>query len=664
MRRVCLALLAVATVVFFSRAYADDPCIACGRLIIQIVGAGEIPNRNTYEPSTPEYRQFNAFINDPIEHNAISHLKQFAPLPNGKLPVQIILISSDSSLNKRAKSLSQLTKTKLRILPNTTGSLKSLTEIEHSELRNALAALEAGSACRNLMKKKGLKSVVPLLKVEILIESEFGVTEALEPGIPTWSSSSKSGSNSDWRADGGHVITLDDWKALIAALHGATIHTYINSCRSGAFASTFESRFDDNGCSCFIASTNRTQNDYGGGSFTPWLNGAIRDRDDFEKSPANIWEGGRNVFALLPFFYNKHEAMIFPKGKDNPYLYTQNLNPRNPLNGFIYTSADALADEGLMKLGSVSDPQAFVWVRPSSAKGEVAVWEQLRDKHLFGLPTFEVKALSGSGNYEENARGAFWAQVTNELPSVTEDVGSSNEKAKQIRGQIAAINRAYASIYDEDDGRSSSLGTFVRNFNSFMDCALLNEGKSQQCKDLDAYASSLFAMVSPSEEQVSFKRSYNGFMKELDASRPVPTWRDCVDNKISVGQAFENLHKVRMTYLDLVKDFSAVIKKSSAFGEVNGTVEPAFNRMTDDFESAYSAIKKPMFLALRKDALRLKLAKIEIATQLVAQHADALPPGYAEEFLKKMSRKLDCLTKVPVGPMFDKEAAALNARRQ
>jgi hypothetical protein len=643
MHRVFLALLAVvATIAFPSEAYADDSCVACGRLIILIVGAGETPNPNPYKPDAPEYRYFDPLGNDSLEYDAIGHLKQFSALPSGKLPVQVILISSDASLKKKAESLSKASKSTISVLPNSLDSLKRLTESEDSELRRAIRRFETASTCKELMRQRHLTSVLPLIKVDFLVDSHFS-RENSECGISTWSLSSRSGSGSEWRADGGKVLTKQLWKNLTDKVSGSTTQMFFSGCKAGRLASIFENYSNDNSPSCFVASTNQTQDDYGGGGFRPTFNNAIRDGIRFKETFTNTWDGARNIIDMVPDLYNKFEGMIFPKDAgSNPYRLIANTNLRNPLVGFIYTSADALAEEGFKKIGEISDDTAFV-------------------EHPTGLAKAEVKALSSRQNFRENAQGAFYAQATDELPSIGADSGSS-EMVKRIEEQIAAINRSFAFIYQEDDGIASTAGEFKKHYTSFGDCASESSEQPSDCKDLDAYFDSIFKLNTPSENEEKFKNSYIAFADALKVSRPHAAWKAYTAHQISLGELFENLHRLRMAYLDLVRDFSEVVKDAGESAEVKRHRQ-TFDRMTGDFEAAFSAIREPICKAFRKDALRLKLAKIEIATRLVAQHGDALQPGYADEFLKKMSRKLDLLTKVPVGPMFDKEAAALNARR-
>ncbi len=113
----------------------------------------------------------------------------------------------------------------------------------------------------------------------------------------------------------------------------------------------------------------------------------------------------------------------------------------------------------------------------------------------------------------------------------------------------------------------------------------------------------------------------------------------------------------------MADDLTRLLETPDGTIESKPALTPSLTQMSSDFHAAFSVIKDPMFKALRKDAIRLKLAKIEIATKLVADHPEALPAGYAEEFPKRMLRKLDCLTQIPVGPMFDKQPAVLKVPR-
>jgi len=105
---------------------------------------------------------------------------------------------------------------------------------------------------------------------------------------------------------------------------------------------------------------------------------------------------------------------------------------------------------------------------------------------------------------------------------------------------------------------------------------------------------------------------------------------------------------------DYRKALHAIVFNESGEGrEVPAGVEEAFHFLTESFEKAFASIQPQVFEELRNEAIRVKLTRLRMAANLLAEHGRSLPDGYAERTLRDMASKLTCLTEYPVGPAFD-----------
>jgi hypothetical protein len=598
-----------------------------GRLIISILGAGEKPN---------EHYRFWATRRDVVEFEATFHLKQFSPNRKPSLPVQIVAVSSDREFPDVAANMAKLSGASLAgVEPNWVGTLSRLVTEPTSSLGRAIRTFESNPNCQKLMRSGNLGSVLPLLKVEILIDAESAVS-AKEPGIPSWSSQEKRGTFADWLNDGGRVLTKEEWSVLLTSLRGALVHAFFNSCKSGRVAAAFEKAADEQACySCFVASTHPLQNDYSGGDWAPTFNYAMPDsgKKNFETKP-NTWIGAPNIVSILPDLYRKYRELILPftSADVTPYsVLSSVMTPRNPLSSFIYDSADALAEEGLRKLGNVENLD----------RGETP-------------PDFlkidQIEQLRRSDDIKDLAKVTVYAQAMSELPHVAcRQIHDESGIEKMILERVDRIDRSYSAVLEETE-KPITEAQFTTGINLFTDCTKDSAKKSPQCEALTALINRIYAKTL-SDAEAKLKWHYSRYFDLVKANDPRQEWNAYVAGTKTASMVFENLQGGQEAWSKMKPALAAVIAEQPP--ESSRPMKEALDYMTTHFAGAYASIQDRMFQDLRKDAIRLKLAKIRLSTHLVAENADALPPGYSEKFLKRMAQKLDCLTQYPVGPAFD-----------
>lgn len=246
-----------------------DPCEArfragCGRLIVPVVAAGELPKKNPHPESDPRHKTFDPQEWDSLEYDSFLATKQFSPHSESELMVQVVAITSDEALAKNIGSFINGPKTHYLGHAKTSLKHKNSPSIEQ-RFNEAIKNFENDTFCRKLMNRHGMTSVLPLLKVEYIIDSEFAHMDVAKPGLPAWSDDSKAGSINDWLNDGQLAFYSSDWSKLTRPLVGSVEQSFVNSCNAAALAKAFERDTASGACICFVAATDSEQSELSGG---------------------------------------------------------------------------------------------------------------------------------------------------------------------------------------------------------------------------------------------------------------------------------------------------------------------------------------------------------------------------------------------------------------
>lgn len=599
----------------------------CGRLVIGIAGAG-MDERIVKQKDDP-------FKLGTFEINSLEHMRQFAARRDSLLPVKMVTIYSAPALIKLTDKLFENSLTHLiGNAPNYIATMADLEKSNHSIINRAFDEFKKTKACTDLMDKSPGADIRDFLVVEIIADSHFAQTSLDGVGIASWSQKSMEGSGADWREDGARAMGAEQFRALNKVLEGSYIQTFFNSCQGGLVGKTYEEAAEDTERSCFLASTNQRQKEVVGGSWRPLLSYAASiDRRTMLSSQDSPWEGAESMYAMAPRLYNKFAVMVFPGEKENPYGLLDAKTPRNPLISFIYSSADRLAEDALQKLAGIPED---ITKSPST------------------MARADVLALSKSADDASKAKGAYYAEATDELP-ISLGTKSTNADVTRINEAVEGIKRDLDYALTKSESRFE-LSTFTLPMDSFVNCMKSKTGGGDEnCNALNKYIDKTYsAGAAASYKEIAFIAAYDEFSASVKAHDPSATVREYVETTKTLPEVFEGLSDVQQKYWEMKKNLDAVIfADKSIAGREKKTLVAAVDAITGKFETAYSVLRKSSFEQLRSEAILVKLEKITIAANLVASNAGTLPPGYADKYLKQLAGKLKCLTQVPVGPKLD-----------
>jgi hypothetical protein len=94
--------------------------------------------------------------------------------------------------------------------------------------------------------------------------------------------------------------------------------------------------------------------------------------------------------------------------------------------------------------------------------------------------------------------------------------------------------------------------------------------------------------------------------------------------------------------------------KENNGGELPTELTPAFREMNGSFRSGMFAIQRKFFPIFRKEALEVRLSKIEETAKLLDRHRNELVGTMdPKQELQGLGNDLVCLLYYPVGPRFD-----------
>jgi uncharacterized membrane protein len=605
-----------------------DPCDPrtrqfCGRLIISMIGAGEEPEAM--------FTAHKKVADDIFEYNALSHLKQFSPT-GGALPVKALAFSSDAGFNAQAPNLFKAENGKFMgahamsadTFPQVLGA-----NAQKSHLQQAIAEFEQNKECKALKEKHKLESIVPLLKVEVIMDGHYDEKNGGQPGLAAWKHSHDTGTAAKWEQPGTDVgfFQKEQWKMLADTLQGAVIQTFNTACRSSKMAADFERFIDqqmpNTQCSCFVAAAAKEQKEYGVSAVNPFLNSAMKDegaalRANFAK--ANDWEGAANAVSMLPHLYNKHKVAVLtpvdhPLGPPLRSLSaseaadvpgTKVHYKRNPLMGFVWSSADILAEEALEEI-----------------KGEPAI-SILNAQYMHEIPPGLLEKVSPAAGLRDDYI--------------------------RIMGHIEKTERQYQPLFSESKKRLDST-VFDREYGNFSDCNNATGVMRDTCLKMHIAIKEIEANP-VTETDGKFKIAKIALISALQTHNVREIWKGYVGGTKKVGDVFTGLDEIWDAYRAFKINLSALSFGSSGEDrQVHADIQKGLDFMTDSFEKAYASIQNQVFEELRNEAIKVKLARMRQAANLLAQNGSR----DSTHKLKDMASKLNCLTQYAVGPAFDQQ---------
>jgi hypothetical protein len=250
----------------------------CGRLTIIIASAGEL------EEPMPINKAGKTM--DILSVHTWANFLQFSGASTAAMPAYSIVMTSDPKLKDVLNQMSQSEKQTrgfLGVVPASIDSFRDLlsSDSKVSTLERAISRFSENKDCRERMKKEGYDSVLPLLKVEIVIESENSNQQ-----IPLWTNRSETGSLKSWASTKHRaVLGKDLLHQLLKRFDGAVVEAFVGACEGADLGKYFQMRDQ---CACYLSATDNITVLNLSGTHAPF--------------GAQIGEEGANILALQKTF--------------------------------------------------------------------------------------------------------------------------------------------------------------------------------------------------------------------------------------------------------------------------------------------------------------------------------------------------------------------------
>lgn len=596
----------------------------CGRLLVIITGAGERanPGQTVNADGTVD--------GDADENDAFSDFMQMRRQSEDGLFSQAVVISSDKQLEARLLALPESIRAESGFLGVSAASPETFQEFiddnsKSSLLSAAIRNFEADPGCQALKASRGANSVIPFLMVQIHITGENAKWTNYhgEPAIPLWPKKGMVGSYEHWKAareqayQETHLpnkLSLNQTliSGLLQKLDGAVVLALLSFCEASRMGLWFNR---DGMCSGFLGATDDKQADTTSGSVaTPWAF-VMNDVGEGVRSMHARSPGGENLAAMVPGSFRKYERL---DRRDDPLTPFADYN--NPLNGFIYSSVDADVDRILTRV-------------PKSHKLADAAQRLREAEFAFQIPSEPAFVSKGLD------------------PSQRDAVKSLCRGRDAYKAQFRAI---VAEELGKPDLRDIDLG-----FKAFLECLDLNDPQPAACKIIvEEFLGPAYAdveretfMASMDHQHLAETASYLFKALNQEGMRELITRYE--KGEINIAQFFVKLKRVWGEYIEFRKVLAeqAEARYHAPLASLPPDIQKARHAMHDSFASSYYTVETRLFPLLRQEVLKVRLAKLDAAVNLLA--ANVTPD--AESDIKELTQALALLVDYPVGPAFDEK---------
>jgi hypothetical protein len=597
---VCLCLFFRATV-----STAGDPWDPnrkfCGRLLIVIVGAGEMHERN--DSNRPEITASYGYAD----------FEQFRRNDPGGAPSFSIVVTSARELVAKLHELPKAIKEESGFLGVVPASIDSINDLLSDDpnvslIKRATTNFSECDACQKLMKSEHCPSVLPLLKTEIVIESQNS-----NNGVPLWSKKDQTGDfYKEWVEQENLPTLKGDLIARLRSKMGdGLFQTFVESCegsRIGEYYNTADQ------CSCFLSLTDQNALIFIGGAQSCGFTASMTTQSN-RKAPTKTYSGAESIIAMGPKMLSKFAtyAAGTPDDSGGTSIFAVGKHA-NPLHSFVYTSADARVEKVLRK--------------------------------------FEEQGVGG-----ELPRLLLEAGFTEQLTSFQETAvaNRSDWLLQRVLSAAAAIRNSYMP-YMRDVTESPGEFQFAHYMDRFRACAKHTNPRPEVC-------GSLSQLISIAERGTAEGGN------QTDADEAILIERDKFLNMFDEGNTSSLVAKYRKRELSLIQlfeklnslseEFEKFRKLLTSYGNEYYKKKPppslvdGLKEMRQDFRGALFAVQEQFFPILRKEALAVRLLRIEGAAKLLATQGSEIKDLDAKEELRQLGNDLVCLTAFPVGPAFD-----------
>ena len=620
-----LALLA-AVLLHLHRLHAADLCDPnrkfCGRLLIIIEGAGEIL---PYKKGTDEHESAGESITSRYAYSIFETFRRNNPKGT---PSCSIIVSSDPQLKQKVeKNLSKTTKQEsgfLGVIPSSVESIEELlSDDSHvSLIQSAIDKLSQCPECKSLTGTDRAGVVLPFLKTEIFIVSENAEASG---GIPLWTRNDQEGSLEDWqRLNDRKTFGPDSLKRLRDRFGAGVVQFFIETCKGAAMASRFT--ITDAGCSCYLSATNArtfiSASPNRRSIFVPTSSAsARRDVDAFRGDAIHGAVSVTDLAAQMwPLFQRQtvnenDDISEVPLGaKEGASIFAAG-NDINPLQPFVYTSADEDAEKILRQL--ISEDIASLALEKLLEAGFI---EQLP-------PAFEVP--TGKSNADLTKLLTITKKLRHSYPLYT------NGKTKQSLG------------------KESSFADYLKKFRQ---CTKMTNPQPAVCatiRDLILVAAKGSAAGNrQTKADISLVVRRDEFLKEFDDQDAPSLIKRYEKEEITPTDLFMRLTTLHRHYWIFRQELLSYANNYYHHEWPSASVQ-AYREMNHQFQMGLYLAQQAFFPLLLKNALEVRVARIEEAAKLLAIHGDEIKGLDAKAELRQLENDLVCLTAFPLGPAFD-----------
>lgn len=489
--------------------------------------------------------------------------------------------------------------------------------LSFSLVAEAIKRFREDTSFARLMKSEGLASVVPLIKTEIVITTH---NSSGSPGIPLWFNKTEVGSLSDWMAIG-FAPTLDRTliARLIAKLSEGVIQTFVDACQGAMLGELFLTGHQS---SCYLSVTDENALNAVGGSRAPTFAEMLPDYGQAIRALKSKASGAQSVTemgaGLLSRFRKYAPIAENTVGQDPIFAVGDHANP---LHSFVYNSADARAEK---------------------------VLKQCEAEKVDELP----------------AGALLKAGFTETLPpsiDISQDQRTSNPRLDRILTVTDRLRVAYSPYRNIDAKPDKS--TYATEMQAFRNCTTSKDPKPEVCgaiRRLVNIASTGTAGDFLSKADVSFLKSTEELITEYKSEAAPTLVAKYTNSEITLSSLFEKLSSLWQKFDNFrgeLSSYSNYYYKEKLKGELPADFLPAKAELSKHFSNALRGVQVEFFPVLQKEALEVRLTRIEEAAKLLSLHGQELKGLDAKEELRQLGNDLVCLTAIPVGPAFDAKYA-------
>jgi hypothetical protein len=368
-----------------------------------------------------------------------------------------------------------------------------------------------------------------------------------------------------------------------------------------------------------VSATDDKASNFIGGGTPPTFAEALPDHGQALRALNFKAPGVQSVAEMGAALLSRFET--YSSGTDDPRsdpIFAAS-NHVNPLHSFVYNSADARAEK---------------------------VLNQCKDEKV----------------EESRAEALLRAGFTETLPpsiDISQDHRISDPQLDRVLKMTDHLRVAYAAYLKNIDAKPIN-STFATEMQAFRDCATSKNPKPEVCGTIIrlvnvAAAGTATGGMRSNIDQELLKRTKE-FITEYESDAAPTLVAKYINNEITLSTLFEKLGS-------LWKKFDSFREELSSYanyyykGELPSDFLPAKAEMSKHFSNALHSVQVEFFPVLRKEALEVRLVRIEEAAKLLSLHGPELKGLDAKEELRQLGNDLVCLTAYPIGPAFDAKYA-------